>query len=50
MVDIDRWPLVSKKSRSFKEIADGVIQQLEFITSNGLLDRNSDIEKLVMQI
>jgi hypothetical protein len=48
MVDIEKWPVVSKKSRSFKEIADGLIQQLEFITGNGLLDRNSDIEKLVM--
>ncbi len=42
--------MVSKKSRSFKEIADGLMQQIEFINNMGVLDKNYENEKLMVQI
>jgi uncharacterized protein YozE (UPF0346 family) len=42
--------MVSKKSRSFKEIADGLMQQIEFINNMGILDRSYEDEKLMVQL
>ena len=31
MIDIAAYPQISKKTKSFKEIADGLVSQLEFL-------------------
>jgi hypothetical protein len=35
LIDVAAYPSISKKTKSFKEIADGMVNQFEFLEQSG---------------
>lgn len=46
LIQINNFPSLSKNSRSFKEIADGLLKQIEFLNGEGFFSKGPQFKEV----